>query len=175
MMAHLGFHVGWLLLLLLLQPAFGWINLHEVYKIVNEIPDVDVHKMVKSAENDIKDVDQVLKKVATGVQDLTDVILSALEKVDHSGCKCVDYNCGCCLDLKIPSIQLDDTARNPPSICFDIPNLKEIASACVEFYDLDISSSNFHGCIRVELELIHVKLVHEDLGCFNIPVKENMT
>jgi len=56
MMAHLGFHVGWLLLLLLLQPAFGWINLHEVYKIVNEIPDVDVHKMVKSAENDIKGV-----------------------------------------------------------------------------------------------------------------------
>ena len=37
------------------------------------------------------------------------------------------------------------TARNPPPICADVPKLKQLASLCLEFKDLDITDKQFSG------------------------------
>ena len=40
------------------------------------------------------------------------VIGSNGPKTGDTGCKCVGYNCGCCVHLDIPSIRLNDTGES---------------------------------------------------------------
>jgi len=60
------------------------------------------------------------------------------------------------------------SARNPPPICFGVPYLKEYASLCVKFYDLDVSERSFNGCVKLEAELYHVRVAERELGCFHL-------
>jgi hypothetical protein len=60
------------------------------------------------------------------------------------------------------------SARNPPPVCFGVPYLKEYASLCVRFYDLDVSQQSFYGCVKLEAELYHVRVAERELGCFHL-------
>ena len=64
------------------------------------------------------------------------------------------------------------SAKNPPPLYFGIPDLKYVGAG-IDFYDLDISKQKFHGCIRLELELMHIRVIHQDLGCFDIPLQQD--
>lgn len=67
------------------------------------------------------------------------------------------------------------SARNPPPVCFNVPYLKEYASLCVRFHDLDVTEHSFYGCVRVEAELYHVRVGEKELGCFRLgPKKERV-
>jgi len=60
--------------------------------------------------------------------------------------------------------------RNPPPICYDVPHLREYASICIEFYNMELKNKHLDGCIRLEANLYHVKIARKQLACFKIPV-----
>jgi len=62
------------------------------------------------------------------------------------------------------------SARNPPPVCFAVPELKEYASICLKFHDLSLSNKHFAGCVKLEAELYHMRVAEHELGCFHIPV-----
>jgi len=159
----------------------------------------DVKNVVRDAESDIPHDLQAALKDIEGV-----VILPIVDKgvsVDKSGCRCQNYDCGCCADVKIPdvmdntlcanitylpadigisvSISIDGqvvfkstiSARNPPPLCLKVPYLKHMLSVCLRFYNLDISKS-FSGCMKFVIEVLHEHVVDADLGCFKIPLEE---
>ena len=47
-------------------------------------------------------------------------------------------------------------ARNPPPLCAAVPYLKDAASVCLDFYDLDIANHTFSGCVDLEARLYFV-------------------
>ncbi|XP_061180105.1 uncharacterized protein LOC133188621 [Saccostrea echinata] len=61
------------------------------------------------------------------------------------------------------------SARNPPPLCAAIPGLKDLASVCLQFYNLSVSSTSFSGCLRVVAKLKYVTVDKIDIGCFKIP------
>jgi len=63
------------------------------------------------------------------------------------------------------------SAKNPPPICIAIPYLKEEASVCVDFYNLDVTDKLFSGCVRFEAKFLHIIVSKVELGCFHIPIK----
>ncbi|RCN30569.1 hypothetical protein ANCCAN_23658 [Ancylostoma caninum] len=119
---------------------------------------------------------------------------------DKNSCSCVKGNCACCASIKIPdfhhdfcvnatynrktigldlSIGIDGhyytqeiSVRNPPPICLSVPYVHDIAGICVAFKDLDISKEKrtLSGCIELEVEVIHMRVVHLRLGCFVMPI-----
>jgi len=60
------------------------------------------------------------------------------------------------------------SARNPPPVCFGVPYLKDYASLCVKFYNLDVQEKSFSGCAMLEAELYHVRVAERELGCFHL-------
>jgi len=67
---------------------------------------------------------------------------------------------------------LSAAARNPPPLCFGVPEFKKEASLCLKLYDLDISTSAFSGCASVVVHLARVIVKTVELGCFKIPLSE---
>ena len=47
-------------------------------------------------------------------------------------------------------------ARNPPPLCVAVPYLKDAASVCLDFYDLDIVNRTFTGCVDFEARILYV-------------------
>ncbi|KIH65979.1 hypothetical protein ANCDUO_03692 [Ancylostoma duodenale] len=64
------------------------------------------------------------------------------------------------------------SVRNPPPICLSVPYAHDIAGICVAFKDLDISKEKrtLSGCIELEVEVVHMRVVHLRLGCFVMPI-----
>lgn len=60
------------------------------------------------------------------------------------------------------------SARSPPPVCFGVPYLKDYASLCVKFYDLNVDQRSFAGCVKIEAELYHVRVAERELGCFHL-------
>ncbi|KAE9549315.1 hypothetical protein FO519_007466 [Halicephalobus sp. NKZ332] len=60
--------------------------------------------------------------------------------------------------------------RNPPPICYDVPHLRQYASLCIQFYNMELKNKHLDGCIRLEANLYHVKVARKQLACFKIPV-----
>lgn len=64
--------------------------------------------------------------------------------------------------------------RNPPPICFSlpIPGAEHIAGICAALSDLDLDKvkKTLSGCIDLEVELVHLKIVQVKLGCFTMPI-----
>lgn len=60
-------------------------------------------------------------------------------------------------------------ARNPPPLCAAIPGLKDLASICLQFYNLNVNSTSFSGCMRVVAKLKYVTVDKINIGCFKIP------
>lgn len=61
------------------------------------------------------------------------------------------------------------SARNPPPLCAAIPGLKDLASICLQFYNLNVNSTSFSGCMRVVAKLKYVTVDKINIGCFKIP------
>ncbi|KAK6766046.1 hypothetical protein RB195_025763 [Necator americanus] len=119
---------------------------------------------------------------------------------DENSCSCVHGNCACCASVKIPdfhhdfcvnatynrktigldlSIGIDGhyytqeiSVRNPPPICISAPYAHDIAGICVAFKDLDVSKEKrtLSGCVELEIEVIHMRVVQLHLGCFVMPI-----
>ncbi|KHJ94442.1 hypothetical protein OESDEN_05623 [Oesophagostomum dentatum] len=119
---------------------------------------------------------------------------------DENSCACVQRNCACCVSIRIPDFHHDfcvnatynpDTigldlsvgidghyytqeisVRNPPPICLAVPYTEDIAGICVAFTDLDLSKEKrtLSGCVELEIEVIHMRIVHLRLGCFVMPI-----
>lgn len=64
-------------------------------------------------------------------------------------------------------------ARNPPPLCAAIPGLKDLASICLQFYNLNVNSTSFSGCMRVVAKLKYVTVDKINIGCFKIPPSES--
>ncbi|XP_060066998.1 uncharacterized protein LOC132547250 [Ylistrum balloti] len=64
------------------------------------------------------------------------------------------------------------SAANPPPVCVGIPTLAKYASVCIRFTDLHVDRDNkkFSGCLSFEAKLESVKVVDEEIGCFNMPI-----
>lgn len=60
-------------------------------------------------------------------------------------------------------------ARNPPPLCAAIPGLKDLASICLQFYNLSVSSTSFYGCIKLVAKLKYVTVEKINIGCLRIP------
>ncbi|KAK6054202.1 hypothetical protein COOONC_08292 [Cooperia oncophora] len=119
---------------------------------------------------------------------------------DENSCMCSRGNCACCAAVRIPdfhhdicvnatynreaygldlSIGVDGhyytmeiSLRNPPPICLDIPFAHDLADICVAFKDLDVSREKrtLSGCIELEAELVHMRVLRLHLGCFVMPI-----
>ncbi|XP_062582452.1 uncharacterized protein LOC134244198 [Saccostrea cucullata] len=61
------------------------------------------------------------------------------------------------------------SARNPPPLCAAIPGLKDLASLCLQFYNLSASPTSVSGCVRVVAKLKYVTVEKINIGCFKIP------
>ena len=51
------------------------------------------------------------------------------------------------------------SVRNPPPICFDIPYIKEAASICLKFTDLEYINKTISGCVELLITLADIDLV----------------
>uniref|UniRef100_A0AC35TGP2 DUF4773 domain-containing protein n=1 Tax=Rhabditophanes sp. KR3021 TaxID=114890 RepID=A0AC35TGP2_9BILA len=60
--------------------------------------------------------------------------------------------------------------RNPPPLCIGIPMLKEYADGCIKLYDIRKTEKSLHICAELNISLIHIHIVKENLGCFDIPL-----
>lgn len=60
-------------------------------------------------------------------------------------------------------------AKNPPPLCLAIPKLHDLASICIDFYDLDIVDKTFQGCVKLQARLAFTLDEEIKLGCFKIP------
>jgi len=144
---------------------------------------------------------------AVDTDDLSFVAILKKGKMNHDlggssearTCGCQGYTCGCCAQMDIPKIELNQTgcinltylphdyglsftlsldgrvvynstisARSPPPVCFGVPYLKDYASLCVKFYDLNVDERSFSGCVMLEAELYHVRVAERELGCFHL-------
>ncbi|XP_070542278.1 uncharacterized protein [Ptychodera flava] len=67
------------------------------------------------------------------------------------------------------------SARNPPPICFGIPYLEKYFSLCLQFYNMEFSTSKLSGCARLDARLYEVVVESIELGCFKIPPGNQVT
>ena len=65
------------------------------------------------------------------------------------------------------------TAKNPPPICAGLPYVK-LADICLSFRNLTWTNSSLSGCVWIEAELEHVTIGEKKLGCFKMPLGEEM-
>ncbi|XP_002732721.1 uncharacterized protein LOC100368219 [Saccoglossus kowalevskii] len=61
------------------------------------------------------------------------------------------------------------SVKNPPPICFGVPYMKQYFSLCLEFYNMDYSTTSLSGCAKIEAMLYAAVVESVDLGCFKIP------
>lgn len=62
--------------------------------------------------------------------------------------------------------------RNPPALCFHVPFVKHLISACLELYNLQYDKG-LTGCARLSLRFLVIKPMTLEIGCFDIPVSED--
>ncbi|XP_023706531.1 uncharacterized protein LOC111863934 [Cryptotermes secundus] len=60
------------------------------------------------------------------------------------------------------------SARNPPPLCIGLPYVKEFTKACVRIYDINVTTTFLHACIRVEAWMEVILIAKYEFGCFNI-------
>jgi len=98
-------------------------------------------------------------------------------RLDHMVCVNVsylphDYGVRATMSIdKFLIFNVTISAKNPPPICAAVPFLKDAASICIDFYNLDVTDKVFSGCIRLEAKLAYVIVSKIELGCFRIPLK----
>lgn len=115
-------------------------------------------------------------------------------------CSCDKANCSCCLIIDIPefshSVCVNETynpetvgldlsigvdghyfsqeisLKNPPPFCFSVPIPGAEPTICVAFTKMDVDKDHetLTGCVDLEIELLHLRLIDIDLGCFKMPI-----
>ncbi|EGT32817.1 hypothetical protein CAEBREN_10016 [Caenorhabditis brenneri] len=123
-----------------------------------------------------------------------------LEVPVGDACQCIEGNCACCLIIDIPefshsvcvnatynpetiglnlSIGVDGhyfsqeiSLKNPPPFCFSvpIPGAEPTICVAVTHIDVDQKAEILSGCIDLEIELLHLRLINIDLECFKMPI-----
>ncbi|UMM13459.1 hypothetical protein L5515_001720 [Caenorhabditis briggsae] len=152
----------------------------------------------KSSTIVIKPENLTIKSVETSANGT--VIIEKLKQSLLDVCSCEDGNCSCCLVIDIPdfshsvcvnatynprtiglvlSIRVDDhyfsqeiSLKNPPPVCFSVPVPGLEPTICVAFtkMDVDPKAEILSGCLDLEIELLHLRLIEIDLGCFHMPI-----
>lgn len=128
------------------------------------------------------------------------IITEKLKKPLGDVCLCDKGNCSCCLVVDVPefshsvcvnatynpktvglnlSIGVDGhyfsqeiSLRNPPPFCFTVPIPGAEPGICVAFKNMDVDKKTeiLSGCVELDIELLHFKLIQIDLGCFQMPI-----
>jgi hypothetical protein len=49
-----------------------------------------------------------------------------------------------------------------------VPYVKELVDACIRLYDIDVSTTHLHACVRLEARMKMVLVAKYEIGCFNI-------
>ncbi|CAI2319198.1 unnamed protein product [Caenorhabditis sp. 36 PRJEB53466] len=97
----------------------------------------------------------------------------------HSVCVNATYNpvsIGLDLSIGVDGHYFSEeiSIRNPPPICFSlpIPGAEHIAGLCAAFTDLNLDKKAkiLSGCIDLEIELVHLRVLHVNIGCFKMPI-----
>lgn len=123
-----------------------------------------------------------------------------LEVPVGDACQCIEGNCACCLEINIPdfshsvcvnatynpesiglnlSIGVDGhyfsqeiSLKNPPPFCFSVPIPGAEPTICVAVtkINVDKQAEILSGCVDLEIELIHLRLIDIHLDCFQMPI-----
>uniref|UniRef100_A0A914HFM3 DUF4773 domain-containing protein n=1 Tax=Globodera rostochiensis TaxID=31243 RepID=A0A914HFM3_GLORO len=59
---------------------------------------------------------------------------------------------------------------NPESACFEVPELREYASICIQLYNMELKGNELTGCTKMEAILLHLRVAQYKIGCFRIPI-----
>uniref|UniRef100_A0A183BHX5 DUF4773 domain-containing protein n=1 Tax=Globodera pallida TaxID=36090 RepID=A0A183BHX5_GLOPA len=59
---------------------------------------------------------------------------------------------------------------NPESACFEVPELRDYASICIQLYNLELKDNELTGCTKMEAILLHLRVAQYKIGCFKIPI-----
>ncbi|WKY16260.1 hypothetical protein Q1695_001159 [Nippostrongylus brasiliensis] len=153
---------------------------------------------VQKGRNDQMKISTDQYRVAVD-QSITSVKTAQLLE-ELNSCSCEPRKCACCAEVDLPdfhhqictnvtynaqTIGLDFSLgvdghfysfeislRNPPPICISLPFSEDMASMCIAFSHLDISKSKhtLSGCVELEAEVIHMRVLRLHLGCFVMPI-----
>ncbi|KAL3074894.1 hypothetical protein niasHS_014339 [Heterodera schachtii] len=59
---------------------------------------------------------------------------------------------------------------NPESACFEVPEMREYASICINLYNMELKNNKLTGCAKLEAILLHLRVAQHKIGCFSIPI-----
>ncbi|XP_055945522.1 uncharacterized protein LOC129976137 isoform X2 [Argiope bruennichi] len=60
------------------------------------------------------------------------------------------------------------SVKNPPPLCIMIPFLKKYGHICLEFYNVDFSSTHYAACAKIDVAIWPFCALPFELGCFHI-------
>ncbi|KAL3096463.1 hypothetical protein niasHT_029822 [Heterodera trifolii] len=64
----------------------------------------------------------------------------------------------------------DLAVLNPESACFEVPEMREYASICINLYNMELKNNKLTGCAKLEAILLHLRVAQHKIGCFSIPI-----
>ncbi|GBN19407.1 hypothetical protein AVEN_193884-1 [Araneus ventricosus] len=95
-------------------------------------------------------------------------------RLNSSGCIEVAYlseDIGLAISFTFDDRTLLNTSvsvKNPPPLCIMIPFLKDYGHICLEFYNVDFSSSHYAACVKIDVAIWPFCALPFELGCFHI-------
>lgn len=128
------------------------------------------------------------------------VIKEKLKRPLGDICLCDKGNCSCCLVVDIPQFshsvcvnatyneitvgldlaigvdghyfQQEISLRNPPPVCFSVPIPGAEPGVCVAFTHMNVDQKTeiLSGCVDLDIDLFHLRLINIPLGCFQMPI-----
>jgi len=127
----------------------------------------------------------------------------ALFSLSYADCICSGLDCGCCMHVDISDFKINDMCcinitllpdvvglsitfqvnktvifndtvdLADPDVCFGVPWLKELASLCIQFYNMDYTKTKVSGCVELEAKLLGFTIAKIQFGCFSFDIPEN--
>jgi hypothetical protein len=59
--------------------------------------------------------------------------------------------------------------RDPPPVCLDVPYAEKLFDFCIRFYEIDVSTTHLHACVRLEAHMVKILELHKfEIGCIDI-------
>ncbi|XP_055330575.1 uncharacterized protein LOC129582963 isoform X2 [Paramacrobiotus metropolitanus] len=100
--------------------------------------------------------------------------------LDEIGCAEIVYmpqSLGASFILEVDNFILVNktvSARDPPPLCYTIPQIPLDAQLCLQVYDLDFNWAklDISGCVNFQGKIEGLSILTIKLGCFNLPLKE---
>ncbi|CAL1300272.1 unnamed protein product, partial [Larinioides sclopetarius] len=95
-------------------------------------------------------------------------------KLDSSGCLEFAYlseDIGLAISFTFDGRTLLNTSvsvKHPPPLCIMIPFLERYGHLCVDFYNVDFSSTHYSACVKIDVAIWPFCAIPFELGCFRI-------